>query len=189
VALAEKDTLMKTEPDSSSFKFKPITLNDKPFLAKLLKNPHIAQNFIKGSEYVDSEVEDILDKMLLFWVNNRFGFYVVHLQNNPIGIAGFNYLNEYDEVEIVYCLDESYWGQGLATPMVNQLMEIGFNEFNLNKILGIVKCENSSSLRVLQKLNFNLLKTFNEKSTNYFLLERTNQLGVKKQLYALEVGL
>lgn len=178
------------EPDSRNLQFKPITLKDKPFLAKLLTNPHIAQNFIKGSEYVDHEIDDILDSMLSFWINNHLGFYVVYSNDQEIGLAGFNYLSDHDEVEVVYCVDEQFWGQGLASTMLQKLLEIGFTEFQLPRLMGIVKKENQASYKVLQRSNFNFVKEFNEKNQDYILLELINPYGKRKTYrQAREVGL
>lgn len=177
------------EPETKQFTFNPISQTDLNFLGKLLKNPHIAKNFIKGSEYLDAEIDEILNKMISCWEQNQLGFYVVHYQGNKIGIAGFNYLTEYDDVEIVYCLDETFWGQGLASPMVAELIQIGFTELNLSKILGIVKVNNQPSYKVLQKNQLSLVKQFEEKNEQYFLLEISNAQGFKKSIKAVDVGL
>jgi ribosomal-protein-alanine N-acetyltransferase len=178
------------EPDSKELIFKPISLEDKDFLSQLLKNPHIAQNFIKGSEYVDSEINDILDAMLNFWVNNQLGFYVVYQHTTPIGLAGFSYLSDYDEVEVVYCVDQKYWGQGLASEILKDLLVIGLKQFNLSKLMGIVKIQNQASYKVLVKNNFKFVKEFEEKNQKFILLELHNQQGQKKKyLKAKEIGL
>lgn len=179
-----------SEPDSRTLIFTPITLDDKPYLSRLLKNRDIAQNFVKGSEYLDSEIGDILDKMLHFWINNNLGFYMVKQNDQMIGIAGFNYLSDYDEVEVVYCVDKHLWGQGLATLVLKKLMKIGIEEFNLSKLLGVVKEENLGSYKVLEKNGFNFVKKFKEHGQNYILLEVNNILGTHKTfLNPKEVGL
>ena len=181
---------MDDEPDpASKFNFRPINQNDRQFLSKLLKNPHIAKNFLKGSEYMDFEIDEILNKMLNCWGQNQLGFYVVYQGPEPLGIAGFNYLPEYQDVEIVYCLDESFWGQGLASPLVNELIKIGFEDLKLSKILGIVKVHNTPSYKVLQKNQLQMVKQFSEKSEDYFLMEICNPQGNKQLVAALDVGL
>lgn len=178
------------EPDSSNLIFSPITLKDRPFLSQLLKNPHIAQNFLKGSEYADEEIGDMLDTMLHFWINNNLGFYVVYEDQTPVALAGFNYLQDFDEVEVVYCVVQSKWGQGLASSVLKKLMDIGLNEFNLQKLLGIVKKENMGSYKVLTKNGFNYVKNFEEKNQEYILLEIFNHQGIHKNfLHPKEVGL
>lgn len=178
------------EPDSSTLIFSPITLQDRDFLSHLLKNPHIAQNFLKGSEYVDEEIGDILDTMLHFWINNNLGFYVVHQDGKPVALAGFNYLKDFDEVEVVYCVVQSKWGQGLASAVLKKLIDIGLHEFKLNKLLGIVKAENVGSYKVLAKNGFNYVKNYFENNQEYILLEMVNLTGMHKTfLNPKEVGL
>lgn len=180
---------MDDEDPDTSFKFNKITKEDKTFLAKLLKNPHIAKNFIKGTEYIDEEIDQIMNNMIRCWEANELGFYTVEYNQQQIGIAGFNYLTEFEQVEIVYCLDEVFWGKGLAVPMVNSLINIGFNELKLSKILGIVKKNNIPSYKVLEKNKLIKIKEFNEKNEDYYLLEINNSQGRKKLIKTSDVGL
>ncbi len=56
--------------------------------------------------------------------------------------------------EIGYWLGETYWGQGLATEAVKQMIVYGFRNFDILRIYGRVFGNNPASARVLEKCGF-----------------------------------
>lgn len=75
-------------------------------------------------------------------------------------IAGNISFNQIDyklsKVHIGYWLSQKYRGQGIITQCVNQLIEIAFDELQLNKIEIRVATANLASRAVPERLNFNL---------------------------------
>lgn len=56
-----------------------------------------------------------------------------------------------------YYLARPYWGQGLATEAASAFVKFGFQELGLRKIVTTVQVENRASIRILQKLKFDLV--------------------------------
>lgn len=56
--------------------------------------------------------------------------------------------------EIGYWLGETYWGKGLATGAVEQMIAYGFRNFDILRIYGRVFGNNPASARVLEKCGF-----------------------------------
>ncbi len=56
--------------------------------------------------------------------------------------------------EIGYWLGAAYWGQGLATEAVRQMVAYGFRNFDILRIYGRVFENNPASARVLEKCGF-----------------------------------
>jgi len=56
--------------------------------------------------------------------------------------------------ELGYWIGEPYWGLGIATEAVKQIVEIGFNNLGLIRIFSGVFEHNTSSMRVLEKAGF-----------------------------------
>ena len=73
-----------------------------------------------------------------------------------IGSAGFHSLEpgKSFKAEIGYWLAKPYWGHGIVTDAVNQLCEVGFNQFGLTRIYARVFTHNQASARVLEKCGF-----------------------------------
>lgn len=83
---------------------------------------------------------------------NRFTISLTET-NTVIGSCGFNYLDyENDRGEIGYELDKEYWGQGYMTEALKTLMQVGFSQFNLNRIEAKVEPQNVASQYVLKKI-------------------------------------
>lgn len=57
-----------------------------------------------------------------------------------------------------FYLARPYWGQGFATEAGFAFIRFGFAELGLQKIVTTVQAENCASLRVLEKLGFNLIR-------------------------------
>ena len=85
-----------------------------------------------------------------------FGRLAVELKNERkfIGFTGLKYLEDLNEVDLGYRFMKDYWGKGIATESSEACIKLGFETFELNKIIAMVLPENTSSIRVLEKLNF-----------------------------------
>jgi len=57
-----------------------------------------------------------------------------------------------EEGEIWYLVDPEFWGRGIATEAVKQLLDFGFGELALHRIWASCLPENPASERVLQKV-------------------------------------
>ena len=79
-----------------------------------------------------------------------------------IGVIDFMKGIRGPEVEIGYFLDDIYWGLGIVTKALNKLLEIGFNELNLDIIKIYHEIDNVGSMKVIKKNKFKevgILKT------------------------------
>ncbi len=76
-------------------------------------------------------------------------------QDKIVGGTGFHNINRRDKsAEIGYWLAKEYNGKGLVTKSVARLLEYGFDELKLNRI--VIKCvpENVKSRRIPERLGF-----------------------------------
>jgi ribosomal-protein-alanine N-acetyltransferase len=63
------------------------------------------------------------------------------------------------EGSLAFYLARAYWGRGLATEAGRALVNFGFQELGLSKIVTAVQVGNDASVRVLEKLGFALVRT------------------------------
>jgi len=73
-----------------------------------------------------------------------------------IGFSGLKYLDELREVDLGYRFLAPWWGCGLATEAGRAVCDYGFATLGLKRILGLVQPGHVRSIRVLDKLSFNL---------------------------------
>lgn len=108
-----------------------------------------------------------------------FGRLAVELkeENKFIGFTGLKYLEDMNEVDLGFRFMKKYWGKGIATESARACIKLGFNTFELNKIVAMVLPENNRSIRVLEKLNFNYEKGIIEDNLTvglYSLMKESN---------------
>ncbi|MEM9325216.1 MAG: GNAT family protein [Bacteroidota bacterium] len=58
--------------------------------------------------------------------------------------------------EVGYWLGEPYWGKGIASQALKDLTDIGFTQFPLERLYAGVFSHNQASIRVLQKVGYQL---------------------------------
>ncbi|WP_057491322.1 GNAT family N-acetyltransferase [Streptococcus orisasini] len=85
-----------------------------------------------------------------------------HKENHKmIGAIRFDKLDlTAQTAEIGYFLHKDYWGQGLTTEALKNLVFLAFQEFDLKLLQIIVHKENAASARVAEKAGFNLVRQF-----------------------------
>ena len=68
-----------------------------------------------------------------------------------IGFFALNYAGTSTDVEVGYRLVHNAWGQGFATEGATALVQFGFDELGLHRIIGVTHPDNKPSQRVLMK--------------------------------------
>jgi [ribosomal protein S5]-alanine N-acetyltransferase len=87
-----------------------------------------------------------------------------------IGLALLKKLEPTEEIEVGYRFHRSYWGQGIATEVCKALVEYGFTQVGLQKIVGITHPDNLASQKVLKKcgLSFEKKWWYQQTEINYY---------------------
>lgn len=86
----------------------------------------------------------------------KYSFVIIRkedmLQIGWCGVGSLDYSSH--ERELFYLIGKPYWGNGYATEAVEGLIQYSFDELKLSMICAVIKPENKSSRRVLEKLGF-----------------------------------
>ncbi len=78
--------------------------------------------------------------------------YAAILQESGQLIGGCNLCISGDEGEIGWILHMDYWKQGYGTEMGKAMLQLGFDELSLHRILAHCNAENDGSYRVMEKI-------------------------------------
>jgi RimJ/RimL family protein N-acetyltransferase len=62
------------------------------------------------------------------------------------------------EVEVAYLLAREYWGQGLGTEAARGVLEYGFEQLGLPRLICLIERENLASIRVAVKIGMSFEK-------------------------------
>lgn len=90
------------------------------------------------------------------------------------------------EIELGYRLLLKHWGKGYATEAANAVLKYGFSQLKLPKIIAFAMLQNSQSLKIIEKLGFRFLKTFEHADLPHQLYEILPNPINKTELHELE---
>ena len=62
------------------------------------------------------------------------------------------------EVEVAYTIAQEYWGQGLATEAAKAILQYGFKQLHLSRLICLIDPENIASQRVAEKIGMSVEK-------------------------------
>lgn len=62
------------------------------------------------------------------------------------------------EVEVAFALSKDYWGQGLGTEAAQGIVQYGFENLNLSRLICVIDHDNSGSIRVATKIGMSFEK-------------------------------
>lgn len=133
---------------------KKLSLNDVDMLLKMDKQEE-TQKYLGGikNKTKDERIK-FIEKKLEKMNNNSSCSLTVYLENTPIGMIGLS-INENDNnAEISYIFDQDYCGKGYCTEASKKLIDLCFNELDLNRVFANTIDGNIPSKRVLEKLGF-----------------------------------
>ena len=145
---------MKILIETERLLLREITLDDKEVLFKLHSDPAVQK--YTGEAVVESveEMERAIKTRISNYKKYGYGRWATILKSGKqfVGWAGLAYLPEFDEIDLGYRFLPEYWGSGLATEASEAILDYGFNQLGLEKIVAIAMKENLASIRVMEKV-------------------------------------
>lgn len=128
---------------------------DAGFVLRMLNEPAFLRNVgDRGVRTAEDAAKYIRERILTSYRDRGYGMWLVHRNSQPIGTCGLLKRPEMDDVEIGFSFLEEFWSQGYALEAAARVMEYGWNTAGLARIVAIVVPDNSSSIRLLEKLGF-----------------------------------
>ena len=74
-----------------------------------------------------------------------------------VGICALrDYSQNHKTIEILYALLPGYWGKGIASEIIPEVVAFGFSSFDLNRIHATTEPRNTASTKVLLNIGFKL---------------------------------
>lgn len=133
---------------------RPIQASDLDALVTIWADPEVTR-FLpsRGVPIARENAAKSLQSFTLHWQRRGYGIWTIleDTSSHMIGYCGLRYLDELDEVEVLYGLARTYWGRGIITQAVKASITYGFNIANLDRIVAIALPENIASRRVMEK--------------------------------------
>lgn len=134
---------------------RPLQASDIPAFTVLANNKKIWDNVRNRMPHPYTEV-DAEAFIQLAQTPDGPTIRAITLDGELTGVSGLHPAQDVYEgtAELGYWIGEPYWGQGLASAAVEQMIKVGFEELGLRRIYASVYAFNTASMRVLEKNGF-----------------------------------
>lgn len=138
-----------------NIRLRPLQASDRKVFALLANNINIWNNVRNRMPHPYSE-EDADEFISMALTPGGPTIRAITLDGTLAGVIGLHAAQDVYEgtAELGYWIGEPYWGRGLASTAVNEMIRIGFQVLKLRRIFASVYDYNTASMRVLEKNGF-----------------------------------
>jgi RimJ/RimL family protein N-acetyltransferase len=136
---------------------RPFTLDDAPFILRLLNEPSFIENIAdKGVRDLEGARGYLRDGPLASYERHGFGLWRVGLADadTPIGMAGLLKRDYLDDIDIGYAFLPEFCGAGYALEATSAVLAYAGNQLGARRVVAIVADYNERSIHLLKKLGF-----------------------------------
>lgn len=143
------------------FMMRPVQFADLDVLAAIWADPEVTR-FLpsRGVRIPRANAEKLLRSFIEHWQQRDYGIWaLVENSLSPMfGYCGLRYLDEMNEVELLYGLDRAYWRRGIATQAAQAAVAYGFEVASLDRLIAMTLPDNMASRRVIEKVGLQYQK-------------------------------
>jgi ribosomal-protein-alanine N-acetyltransferase len=160
VSLALAGSAMNEELETERLLLRPVCAADLPKVAALMADYNVAKNLSTAPHpYTLADAEVFYGRHCEARARGD-GYVFAIMRKSDGALIGKNGLHAKDGVvEMGYWLGKPYWGQGFATEAARRVLEFGFDDLKLEKIVAGWFEDNPASGRILAKLGFAATET------------------------------
>lgn len=137
--------------------------NDFKYLKELLQDEQLML-IGWGKIYPDNQVRYWIDKIIEQYSQYGYSYFLVENNdtNEFIGMAGLiqTEIRSRDCTELAYIIKQSYQGKGFGSEVAKKLIQMAFNEFNLNSVVAQFVPTNIASKRVVETIGMKYKFTY-----------------------------
>lgn len=132
---------------------RPLQADDSAVLHRIYQEEGVLRYFPNPIPPSLDRIERFIISQQAHWAEHGYGNWgvVPKGMNEIIGWAGLQFLQELDETEVGFLLNQAFWGKGYATEAARASLEFGFTNNNLDHIIALVHRDNAASRRVIEK--------------------------------------
>jgi [ribosomal protein S5]-alanine N-acetyltransferase len=138
-----------------NFKLRPWTINDLDQLVEFANNKKIAKNMTdqfphpytpeKGKAFIEYAMK-----------GDPIHIFTIEVDGKAAGGIGIHQQTDIHRknAELGYWLAEPYWGKGIVTGAIKEIVKYGFENFDIDRIFARPFGTNAGSQKVLEKSGF-----------------------------------
>ena len=141
--------------ETERLKMRPFNRHDLDQFAEIIADPEVIQYATyTGDAMSRVQVWNWLCLMIGHWYMRGFGIWAVEEKatGKLIGRIGLQFLDWFDDVELVWMLKKSTWGKGFAAEGARAAINHGFNALELPRMTLLIHTVNEPSIRLAERL-------------------------------------
>ncbi len=142
-------------------KLRPWKMDDLDGLVQYANNYKIARNLANQFPFPYSEQDG--KNFITFTIKNKTGHnFAIEFDSAACGGISLRPQSDIEckNAELGYWLAEPFWGMGIMTKAIKQMVEYGFTNLEINRIFARPFGSNIGSQKVLEKVGFKLEARF-----------------------------
>jgi RimJ/RimL family protein N-acetyltransferase len=156
---------------------RPFNKNDLDSFAEIVADPAVIRYATYTGEVMSRyQAWNWLCLMLGHWHMRGFGIWAVEdgRSGELLGRIGLQYLDWFDDVELVWMLKQSTWGQGYASEGARAAIDFGFNTLGLPRITAVIHPGNQPSIRLAERLGLTFERQIERQEIRFYEYSLSN---------------
>ncbi|MGD7043190.1 GNAT family N-acetyltransferase [Jeotgalibacillus proteolyticus] len=140
-----------------------ITFEDTADIYKIVKEHEVGKWLAASKGLSFEETEEYVRKLVEHWNQHQFGVWVVVNQSSVeiIGHCGLRFIEDTQDIEIMYLLSKNHWGRGYASEAARAAIDFANHTLNVNQVAARVRVMNEKSIKTLTSLGFHFIEERN----------------------------
>lgn len=145
---------MKKILESERMLLRELIESDTDSLAEIYADYNVMQYIGKGVVLSYEQTKKSIQSWEKHYKLFKFGNWATIEKSTGkfIGLCGLSWLPDYTDIEVSYLFEKFSWGKGYATEIARSILDYGFHDFGLMRIVALVYPQNTLSIRVIDKL-------------------------------------
>lgn len=150
-----------------------------PFSAMLADPLVVGGATYSGQTMNRTQAWNWLCMMLGHWHLRGFGIWAVEERASGqfIGRIGLQFLDWFDDVELVWMLAQQAWGKGYGTEGVTAAVDFAFGSLQLPAVTAVIKTDNQPSRKLAERLDMSLGRELERDGVAFIEYRLENSLG------------
>lgn len=140
-----------------NFKLRPWNINDLESLVQHANNPKIAKFMTDGFPHPYTKEKGI-SFIEMATKDSPIHIFAIDMDGKAVGGIGIHPQQDImkKNAELGYWLGEEYWGKGIVSGAIKQVIDFAFTTYDINRVFARPFGTNVASQKVLEKCGFKL---------------------------------
>lgn len=158
--------------ETARLRLRVLREDDAEDLTRIFAHPAVVQYSGGRSPTVEQVRDGIRQHVAGYYTERGYGLLAAELRDTGelVGRVGFltTEIDDTGDAELHYHLAPSSWGEGLATEAARAVLEWGFDEGRLTRVVAVIHPENQASRRVAEKCGLKFWKEMEIEESGVF---------------------